>query len=177
MLHSPGGFYFKHNYFGPLNPALPPGDDSGKVDSVLGQYLIRLRPLLGLQPEGPDLSLAVFGMLNHVDGPTVTIDKIKAGGELQIAPFRNFSIGARFDRVMPDGDNPDPMYSAISPRIIVHTNWLSREYIMFSYTRYMLGDTAYPSEREETPIPFSPYYPPLTKADPNLFVLSAQVGF
>ena len=39
------------------------------------------------------------------------------------------------------------------------------------------GDTAYPSEREETPIPYAPYYPPITEADPNLFVLSAQVGF
>jgi hypothetical protein len=93
---------------------------------------------------------------------------MKLGTELQIAPIRYLSFGGRFDRVLPDGSNNTAVgYSAISPRIIVHTNYLSREYVIIDYTRFILGANARASA------PYNTYPSP----DPNLFSITALVSF
>jgi hypothetical protein len=170
VLHAANGAGFTTNYFGPINPQAPFTDrrDSGTVDSVLGQYILHFAPLVGGITKGPDATLAVFGMLNHVKAPTFTTDKMKLGTELQVAPIRYISIGGRFDRVLPDGSNNTAVgYSAISPRVIVHTNYLSREYVVIDYTHFVLGSNARAS---------APYngYP---KPDPNLFSITALMSF
>ena len=40
---------------------------------------------------------------------------------------------------MPNARTARVAYSAISPAVIFHTNWLSREYVIVSYTRYIYG--------------------------------------
>jgi len=189
VLHGSNGLSFKQNYFGRLQvmpvmanmgtitgPA-PPFDDGGTVDTVAGQYSLKLSSLLGTGAQGPDVALAIYGMLNHVKyfdgraGKDVTIDKYKFGAELEVSPLRFLSIGARFDRVAPDGHNAAIAYSAISPRVVVHTNWLSREYIILNYTRYFLGSQA---------IPVAPNWydaAPFKEADANLITLSAVISF
>jgi hypothetical protein len=190
VLHGSTGFSFKQNYFGALptvtvpggngGPLLGPGpehDDSGTVDTVLGQYVLKLSQVLGLGPQGPDAALAVYGMLNHVKafktsaGKDVTVDKYKFGAELEVTPIRLLSVGVRFDRAAPDGHNADLTYSALSPRVVFHTNWLSREYVILNYTHYFLGSSV---------VPFA-YYPydqlVYTKTDENLITLSAIVSF
>jgi hypothetical protein len=173
VLHGANGYGFAVNYFGPLtNPQAPittlPRNDSGSVDTLLGQYMIHFAPLVGGITKGPDATLAVFGMLNHVKGPFFTTDKMKFGTELQIAPIRYLSFGGRFDRVLPDGaGNTAVGYTAISPRVIVHTNYLSREYVIIDYTRFLLGANTRPSA------PYNTYLHP----DPNLFSITALVSF
>jgi hypothetical protein len=162
------------------------------------QYILRARPLLGRRDPGVDLSLAVFGMLNHVEAPKTEIlgsttipgtsepvplytlkqDRIKFGAELQFAPHHLMSLGARFDRVMPDGGNADVAYNAISPRFILHTNWLSREYIILNYTRYFgMGRDVRPSPPYTQPSPPPEPYASITTPDPNLISLAALVAF
>jgi len=169
VLHGANGLGFKQNYFGALDfVSLQPRNDSGTVDSVLGQYILHFAPLVGGITRGPDAALAVYAMLNHVKAPTFTTDKIKFGTEIQVAPIRYVSLGGRFDRVLPDGGNNTAVgYSAISPRVIVHTNFLSREYIIIDYTHYLLGDNAHASAPYDT-------YP---KPDTNLFTLTALISF
>jgi hypothetical protein len=136
------------------------------------QYMLRLAPLMDLPITGRDLALVVYGMYNHVSAPMLAggkQDKFKFGGEAEFAALRYLSIGARFDRVMPNGGNADVAYTAISPRLILHTTWLSREYILIDYTHYFLGAAQQ--------IVATPYDPVAYAPDKNLFVVSALISF
>jgi hypothetical protein len=178
VLHGVDGVGFKQNYFGKLN-ALPQyyeqnptaaHDDSGKVDTVLFQYLLRLAPLLGHPRGGPDIALGVFGMYNHVQAPNnIKQDRLKFGADLYVTPVKFAAIGFRFDRVLPDGPNTDFAYTAISPRLIFHTNWLSREYVIVDYTRYIYGPSTVASAPYDNPTGPRP--------DPNLVVVSSAISF
>jgi hypothetical protein len=188
VLYGSTGVSFKQNYFGRLattsvnvtsGPIVAPGpipDDTGTLDTVMGQYVLRLSSLLGTAADGPDAAIAVYGMINHVKyfkgdiGKDVTIDKYKFGGEIQITPVRLVSVGARFDRVSPDGHNADLAYSAISPRLIFHSNFLSREYVILNYTHYFLGSAI-------STTPYTWYDPTTYTPDPNLVTLSVAISF
>jgi hypothetical protein len=199
VLHGKEGWVFKDNYFGKLPVSVPPilktglddnrRDDSGKVSSVLFQYILRAAPLFGRKEPGPDAALAVFGMFNHVDtkkrelnGMEVPAyefqqDKVKVGGELQVAPIEPLSIGVRFDRVMPDGGNADVAYSALSPRVVLHSKWIGREYVILNYTRFFAGKDVRPSAPYSQPDPPDEPLASVTKPDENLISLTAMVAF
>jgi hypothetical protein len=199
VLHGANGLGFAENFFGPVvllpqtDPAVPadtqlgPRSDSGSVHTVLFQHVLRLNPLLGKTTPERDVALAVYGMYHHINvethDPTATTllsthtqDRLKIGGELQFFPWRFLAVGARIDRVMPDGPNNRLAFSAVSPRAIIHTNWLSREYIVVNYTRYFIGEdvalaqpfvTALPND-----MPRRRFLP-----DRNLLVISALISF
>jgi hypothetical protein len=200
VLHGSTGLVFKENYFGrlpqsalqPLAQGLDPAgrDDSGQVQTVLFQYLLRAAPLFGRTQPGPDLALAVFGMLNHVTAPkselngtvvaeeyTLEQDKLKFGGELQFAPIELLSLGLRFDQVMPDGGNADVAYSALSPRIVMHSKWIGREYVILNYTKFTTGSGVRPSRPYTQPDPPELPYPTVLKPDQHLVSLTALVAF
>lgn len=207
VVHGGTGAVFKENYFGrlPLETATalitrndwPGRDDSGTVQTLLAQYILRARPLLGKTDQGVDLSLALFGMLTHVEATKTELmgklflpnstepvppyalkqDRYKFGGELQFTPVHTVSLGARFDRVMPDGQNEKLAYSAISPRFILHTNWLSREYVILNYTKFFYGTDVRPSAPFSQPNPLPEPYASLTKPDDQLVSLSAMLAF
>jgi hypothetical protein len=203
VLHGSTGLVFKENYFGELDQTvgyaangLAAGndvngrDDSGQVHSVLFQYIVRAAPIFDLPQPGPDVSLGVFGMFNHVVVDKYDVngaiqpnpvkadhDKIKFGAEVQVSPFEMLSFGARFDRVLPDGGNADVAYAAISPRVILNSKFLSREYLILNYTRYFNGVDVRPSKPYQQPDPPEEPFASITKADENLVSLSAIVAF
>jgi len=183
VLHSNNGFDLTKYYFNPaymykpggMQNAVLPGSvgDSGKIDTVLFQYVARLVPLLDLPVTGRDLSVALYGMFNHVTADMLAggkQDKFKFGAEAEASLFRFMALGVRFDRVMPNGGNADVAYSALSPRLIIHSTWMSREYLLLSYTRYFLGSAL-------TQTPMAPYEPFAYTPDKNLIVLSAVISF
>jgi hypothetical protein len=199
VLHGSTGAVFKENYFGPLPQASaqllktgiddPRRDDSGKLHTILFQYILRAAPLLGRKEPGPDAALGVFGMFNHVSAKKRDLkglevadyeleqDKLKLGAELQIAPLEPLSFGLRVDRVMPDGGNQDIAYSAVSPRVVLHSKWIGREYVILNYTRYFLGSGVRPSAPYSQPNPPDEPLASITEADENLISLTAMVAF
>lgn len=199
VLHGSTGAVFKENYFGPLPLAaqqlLKTGvddarrDDSGELHTILFQYILRAAPLFGRKEPGPDAALGVFGMFNHVEAKKRDLngmevpeyelkqDKIKFGAELQVAPIEPLSLGLRFDRVMPDGGNQDIAYSALSPRVVLHSKWIGREYVILNYTRYFMGSGVRPSAPYSQPSPPDEPLASVTKADENLISLTAMVAF
>ncbi len=187
VIHGADGLGFKENYFGPLNPVVnyyqanpaASRDDSGKVDSVLFQSLVRLAPLLGKPRGGPDLALGIFGMYNHIDSPSLKQDRLKFGADLDVMPLSFMAAGVRFDRVMPNAGDTTVAYSAISPRLIFHTNWLSREYIIVDYTRYIYGSavTSASYTAQVTSLLPPPAAALMARPDPNLIVVSAVISF
>jgi len=196
VLHGVDGLNFKENYFGPLNPLVnyyqtspnAPRNDSGKVDTVLFQATAHLSPFLGRPRNAPDLALGLFGMYNHINAPnnmpSLSQDRLKVGADLNVTPTSFMAIALRFDRVMPDGPKNEVAFSAISPRLIFHTNWLSREYVILSYTRYVYGSAYGPST---TGLSYTSFTAPVTATlmttqytaapDPNLFVVSSVISF
>jgi hypothetical protein len=104
-------------------------------------------------------------------------DRYKFGAELQFSPVNTVSLGARFDRVMPDGQNADVAYTALSPRFILHTNWLSREYVIVNYTKYFAGPNVRPSPPYAQPSPPPEPFASLVKPDDHLLSLTAMLAF
>jgi len=146
-----------------------------------------LASLLGRSRSGPDLALGLFGMYNHIDAPSNKQDRLKFGADLDAMPTSFMAMGIRFDRVMPDGPHSQVAFSAISPRLIFHTNWLSREYVIVSYSRFIYGSAYGPSTVPGT-TQYAPYTAPVTSLtatqapvsngpDPNLVVVSAVISF
>jgi hypothetical protein len=201
VIHGSTGPVFKEQYFGaqpliyqgPVDEPVGPTskfDDTGTVDTVLFQYIFRLAPILGKKRNELDLSLAAYGMYNHISAPKIILgdqvvdqyqleqDRFKFGGEIQFGLFRFLSLGSRFDRVMPDGSKSEVAYSAISPRMILHSNWLSREYVILNYTRYFFGNENYqPSPPYRQPTPPAPPYDQIVHADENVISLTAMMAF
>lgn len=168
VMRSESGYDFARNFFPQdlENPELP--EATGTVDTILAQYILRLRPLLGQTGAGPDVAWAVYGMFNHITTPTdFEQDRFKFGTEVQVAPLSFMTVGARYDFVRPDGSNGERGYSAISPRMLFHSTFMSREYILLSYSHYFLGDDAFPSAP----------YADLAEADPDQFSVSAVLSF
>lgn len=194
VLHGVDGLGFKLNYFEPLsvasqiNIAQTPHNDTGKVDTVLFQYLVRLAPLLGRPRSGPDVGLGLFAMYNHITAPNVPAslsqDRLKFGADLTVSITHFAAAGVRFDRVLPDGPDTATAYSALSPRLIFHTKWLSREYIVVDYTRYFYGPQTLSSPpnsgftyQQNGVSPSANYVFQTPHPDPNLIVVSALISF
>jgi hypothetical protein len=127
-------------------------------------------------------------MYNHIEyvrqpnNEKVTQDRLKFGADLSVKPFRYLAAAVRFDRVLPDGPHTAAAFSAISPRLIFHTNWLSREYIVVDYTRYFYGSevaasTAYSTQAPTMTQNMQATTMKIPRPDPNLVVVSALLSF
>lgn len=178
--HGSTGRSFKDSFFGLTDrvTGLPVNNDTGTVDTVLFQYSLALSQYLGQMPfNARELRAAVYGMGNHVvsektdpnDQADRDIDtyKLKLGTEFQLDLLSFLTAGFQFDYVQPDISDTEQGYSAITPRLIFRTTWETKERIMLGYTRFFLGDKAYPSS------PFTN----LLEADSDLFSLTAIMSF
>ncbi len=177
--HGSTGRSFKESFFGPRDFVQGfPSNDTGTVDTLLFQYTLALSQYLGVLPfNARELRAAIYGMGNHAVSPQVDpnsplskdIDtyKLKLGTEWQLDLLSFLTAGFQFDYVQPDISDPELGYTAITPRAIFRTTWETKERVMLSYTRYFLGERAYPSS------PFSA----LPEADADLFSLTAIMSF
>jgi hypothetical protein len=147
---------------GPDSLGLPPPNGcsagTGSVDTVLGQYEFSLTNFLQMNEEGgqkfwgegSDFKVVVYGMLNKVKsdykpleadktvwGPTDGIMKIKYGADLQWHATPALTAAVRVDRLQPNSEIPEQSFAILSPRIVLSSNWVSREQITFQYSRYI----------------------------------------
>jgi hypothetical protein len=143
---------------GPGTVAFPQGCSAGtgSVDTVLGQYEFSLTNFMQMSEEGgqkfwgegSDLKVAIYGMLNKVKsdyrpadssiwGPTDGNLKLKYGADLQYHATPSITGAVRFDRLQPNSEVPEQSFSILSPRIVLTSNWVTREQITFQYSRYI----------------------------------------
>lgn len=119
--------------------------------------------------------------------PAFKDNKLKYGIDLVHALFKTLSLGIRYDRVQPTSNDPSESnpagtcskfwsptdlscgtsYMALTPYIWLQPDWNSTRRITISYTRFFLGNHAYPD---------SPYSASQQVADPNLFMISALMS-
>lgn len=149
-LHASRGSDYKKIYLeipleevGPTETRDVAQNDSGTVDTVLFQYILRLgNVFMG----GPEIDLGAYGMYAHVtseieDAGDTEIDyhRLKFGFEAMYPMFSFMRTMFRYDRVIDDFDRPEGSFHAISPRLMFYSRNGSKERIMLNYTYFMYG--------------------------------------
>jgi hypothetical protein len=145
---------------GPDKTPFPQGCSAGTgtVDTLLAQYEFSLTNFLQMSEEGgqkfwgqgSDLKVVLYGMMNKVTsdyrpvetaktvwGPTDGNLKLKYGADLQYHATPNITAAVRFDRLQPNSEIPEQSFAILSPRIVLASNWVSREQLTFQYSRYL----------------------------------------
>ena len=154
VLHSTAGWNLRDNFFGVAS------NGSGTVNTLLWQYTISLarfmrypEPFWG---QGPDLSLALFGMYNHVINDDSTFvpaandfhaatNKLKWGGEVTYTFISFLGLSFRYDSVQPDLDNSTVSFHVLSPKLIFRTEFVTHEQVILQYSHYIDGANVTPS--------------------------------
>jgi hypothetical protein len=156
LLHSISGWNLRDNFFGQMTSG------TGTIDSVLIQYIVSLARIMRYpEPfwgQGPDVVLGIFGMYNHVSSEDPAFDtalglaaspigknKLKWGAEATYTPLGFLGLGVRFDRVQPDLDDNTVAFSAISPRILLRSEFVTHEQVLLQFTHYFYGENVSPS--------------------------------
>ena len=128
------------NYLGPLSGG------TGTLTTVGGQYDLSIGQLVSwpvpFSGEGPDLFVSVFGMRTHVtsDDPTRDgVDKMKFGGEATYSLLSWLAVSARYDQVAPNVDDSRYSFAAISPRVILRSDWQATDQIVLQYSHWLNG--------------------------------------
>ena len=165
-LHSIAGWNLRDNFFGQMSTG------SGTIDTVLFQYVLSVSRLLRYpEPfwgQGPDIVVSLFGMYNHVSSTdpspmfTGARDKLKWGADATYTLLSALGVSLRFDRVQPDMADNTQAFSALSPRIILRSQFVTHEQLVLQYTRYFYGANTKPGW------PAGSYDP-----DPDAFMISA----
>lgn len=149
VLNARGGPEITREYLGPNSQ----GD--GALTTFGAQYdLSTARLIYGDRFQGvsPDLIASFYGIGTKVQSDDPEFDdvlKLKVGTELTYGLTSWFSVGSRFDHVRLDMDNDRAAFTVLSPRLLFHTDWQSRDEFALQYSRFIYGsdvvvDTGYP---------------------------------
>lgn len=120
---------------------------NGALTIAGGQYSMSLGTLLRYPMEfwgeGPDLNLSVFGIYGHATSDLAAFDDqdmLKYGAE-GVYSFSKYVAGAlRIDHVMPDLSEQQRSFAVISPKIILRSDWVTRESLTLHYAYYAMGE-------------------------------------
>ncbi len=119
---------------------------NGSLNTFGGQYDLSLaRAVFGEQFQGksPDVRLSLFGMGVSVssDDPAADgVTKTKFGADAAYSLTSWFALSTRFDHVSPNSDDNNQAFNIISPRLLFHTDWLSRDEFALQYSYFQYGD-------------------------------------
>jgi hypothetical protein len=122
---------------------------SGSLFNLGFLYENKLSTLLGkVSSAAPDVTLNVFGLLvdaslDRPEGSVISQNKIsqfKWGADVEYNPVKWAGIMARWDEVNYDLNNPGYIFSAITGRLSLYSDFLSGERLFFQYSRYRYGD-------------------------------------
>ncbi len=148
VMHSLGAAGIAANYMA-WNNNPPDSTGTGSMLNLGFLYENTLSSILD-QPAGslPEVTLNVFGLMANasLDLPTGTtisqdsIKQLKYGADLTFQPLSWLGLMARYDQVNYDLDHTGYVFSAITPRLIFSSHFLSSESIYIQYSRYRYGD-------------------------------------
>ncbi|MFZ5894042.1 MAG: hypothetical protein ACOY0T_23465 [Myxococcota bacterium] len=158
ILNARGGPELISEYLGPNSHG------NGGLTIYNAQYDLSVaRALYGnyFLGKSPDVRLSLFGMGVHVnsDDPTADgVDKLKMGAEATYSMLSWFAVSGRFDHVASDASDTKTAFNVISPRLLFHTDWLSRDQLAVQYSYFQTGDkvlvrTGYPATPDPSATP------------------------
>jgi hypothetical protein len=150
VMHSLGGDGIGSNYMAWSNS---PADSTG-TGSMVNLGFLYENTLSGVQDKDPgsvmpEVTLNLFGLFTEAkrdlpEGTTIPQDGVKQfkwGGDVTVQPLTWLAVMLRFDEVDFDLDNRGYVFSAITPRLIISSHFLSGESIYIQYSRYFYGDS------------------------------------
>jgi hypothetical protein len=175
-----GGFGLMQNYLGrDASKGV-----SGSLLTIGGQYDLSLAHLL-LYPhtfdgKSHDLVLSLFGMYTRTQSDDKTrdangnwlydgINMLKVGAEGAYTLTSWFAFGGRLDHVSPQSEFAGRDFNIISPRIIFHSDWQSRDQVVLQYSHFLYGKT--PLVRSGYPLVDDP----TLKPDADMVSISANM--
>jgi hypothetical protein len=158
ILNARGGPELIREYLGPNS-----GGD-GSLTTLGGQYDLSMSRLLyGARFKGnsPDLMISAFAVSASVSSKDKAYDgviKLKAGAEVTYGMLSWLGVSARVDRVAPDTRKGTQSFTIISPRLLLHSDWYSRDEFVLQYSRFSYGknvvvDTGFPPAPDPTANP------------------------
>jgi hypothetical protein len=120
---------------------------NGRLTLAGMQYTLSLGTLLrhpmAFFGVGPDLTISLFTIFGHSESSAPNApDKnmLKYGTEAVYSFSRYVAASMRVDHVMPDLDAQGRSFVALSPKLIVRTDWVTRESLTIQYAHYLVGD-------------------------------------
>lgn len=162
VLNSGGGRDFMERFWGFESGG------NGELTLVGSEYTLSLGTLLRYPQEfwgvGPDLTFTLFGVYAHAQGGCDEYAQMTDGsscvpggdnGEFDthalkygiegIYSFSKHVIATlRIDQVHPDLDESDQSFTAITPRLIFRSDWITRETVGIQYTGFVFEEDAVP---------------------------------
>src|SRR5690606_10559468 len=96
--------------------------------------------------ESPDVVFSVFGQRVSVksdDAAYDGVDKQKFGAEVTYNFSKYLGASFRFDSIAQDLNDVDESSTVISPRLIFHSDWSSRDQVVLQYQKYIYGEEVY----------------------------------
>lgn len=168
ILNARGGPELIEQYLGPES-----GGD-GALNTFGAQYDLSVSRLLygdRFTGRSPDLRLSLFGVGTAVQSDDPDFDgvtKLKAGTEITYTPLSWFGVSGRFDHVRPDSGDDRLAMTILSPRLLFHTDWLSRDELVLQYSRFIYGGDVF-VYAGFPPVPDRSIYP-----DEHVFSLSGS---
>jgi hypothetical protein len=191
VIHSLGGGGMRaangllDNYLGACTRCSVSDTGVGSIDSVSIQYDYSFGLLYrtlkdpktpGFWGEGSDVNLSLFGMYTSVSSKDVAADgtsKLKYGADLVYAALPWLGAGLRADVVQPSSKDANMTFWVVSPKVMLHTRWVTHEEITLQYSHYNFSSAVTPQFPNGPPlIGTSPItYPP----DENVFGLKCSM--
>jgi hypothetical protein len=148
VMHSISGLGYATNYLAwDEEPTVTTGTGSSLNFGFL--YENKLSDVLGKPGEVmPEVTLNLFGL--YIDAkndlpsnsplPQDRLKEMKYGADVTAQVLDWMSVMLRWDEVNMDLDNPGYVFSAISPRLTVYSDFLSGESIYLQYSHYRYGE-------------------------------------
>jgi hypothetical protein len=166
ILNARGGPELISEYLGPNS------DGTGSLTTLGGQYDLSLaRAFAGSLYKGqsPDVLLSLFGVMTSVksNDPDVTgTKKLKAGAELTYSMMSWLGLSARGDYVKPSSKESKSAFMIVSPRLLFHTGWMSRDELALQYSYFSYGSQV------NVKTGFPPAYDPSVSPDKHVVSLT-----
>jgi hypothetical protein len=149
VMHSLGGMGIATNYMA-WSGSTGDSTGSGSMFNLGFLYENTLSGVRGKTPGSmlPDLTLNVFGLLADASlklpsGSTLpqnSIKQFKYGADVTVQALNWLAFMIRYDLVNYDLDHPALIFTAITPRAVFSSHFLSGERIYIQYSRYIYGD-------------------------------------
>lgn len=165
VLNARGGPELTREYLGPES------DGDGSLLTFGAQYDMSVARLIYgelFTGESPDILVSGFGLATKVASDDPEYDdtlKLKVGFEGTYTMTSWFGASARVDHVrLSDGDHS--AMTVISPRLLFHTDWQSRDEIALQYSHFVTGSDV--AVRRGSP----PELDPSISPDKSVFSLS-----
>jgi hypothetical protein len=158
VLNARGGPELIQNYLGPNS------NGNGALTTFGLQYDLSLARLIYsqmFQGNSTDVLISLFGVSTKVqsDDPAYdTVGKLKGGAELTYNALSWISFSGRVDHVIQARYDTEQSFTILSPRVMFHTGWQSRDELALQYSHFSYGDhvvvrTGYPPVDDPTSHP------------------------